>query len=364
MFKKKVLCLVIPTLQAGGMERVMSELALYFCTHNEIELHLILYGNKISMFYRLPESIITHKPEETFNNRFRLNSTIKRLLFLRKTVADIKPDSILSFGEYWNSFVLIALLGLKYPVFVSDRCQPDKNLGKLHNTLRKLLYPRARGIIAQTSIASAFYQKQFKHTNIKIVGNPIRIPDETTTEPAKENIVLTVSRLIKTKNHDKLIQLFVKINKPGWKLIIVGDNALKQDRKRELLQLILQFNAADKVILAGNQSNVEQYYRNCQIFAFTSESEGFPNVIAEAQSYGLPVIAFDCVAGPSDMISDNDNGFLIPLNNYDLFRQKLSILMDNPQLRAKFGEKGKQSIKKYSVDTIGLQYYNFVFDIV
>jgi hypothetical protein len=72
------------------------------------------------------------------------------MIFLRKKVKLIKPDSILSFGEYWNSFVLIALIGLPYPVFISDRCSPDKEFTRIHTILRKWFYPKAKGIIAQT----------------------------------------------------------------------------------------------------------------------------------------------------------------------------------------------------------------------
>lgn len=360
MLKKKKLCLVIPSLQSGGMERVMSELASCFCQKNELELHLIIYGNRINIFYTLPDNIVIHKPDLKFNKQLRLFSAVGRLLFLRKAVVNIKPDSILSFGEYWNSFVLLSLLGLKYPVFVSDRCRPDKNLGIIHNSLRRLLYPRARGIIAQTTMAKTFLHNQFKHNNIQIIGNPIRQAKELDHHIIKENIVLTVSRLIKSKNHDKLIEMFIKINKPGWKLIIVGDNALNQDIKSELSMLITKLNAEDKVILAGSQTNVEQYYRKSKIFAFTSDSEGFPNVIGEAQSFGLPVIAFDCIAGPSDMIIDNINGFLVPLYNYNLFKQKLSLLMDNPELRDQFGTKAQKSIQKFSSDTIANKFYNFV----
>jgi hypothetical protein len=73
--------------------------------------------------------------------------------FLRKKVKNIDPDTILSFGEYWNNLVLLSLYGLKYPVYISDRSQPDKDLGRVQNRLRDLLYPKAAGFIAQTSKA-------------------------------------------------------------------------------------------------------------------------------------------------------------------------------------------------------------------
>jgi GalNAc-alpha-(1->4)-GalNAc-alpha-(1->3)-diNAcBac-PP-undecaprenol alpha-1,4-N-acetyl-D-galactosaminyltransferase len=342
------------------MERVMSELTGYFCKKDEVEVHLVIYGRNSEIFYAVPESLIIHKPASRFNNRLRLIYTVKRMLFLRQTIKNINPDSILSFGEYWNNFVLIALSGLNCPIFVSDRCQPDKNLGMLHNRLRKWLYPKAAGIIAQTSVAKEIYNKQFRHDNIRVIGNPIPVRNESADQDIRENIVLTVGRLIKTKNHDKLIELFVRINKPGWKLLIVGDDALNQDVKNELTVLINSLCADDRVILAGKQNNVDHYYRRSKIFAFTSSSEGFPNVIGEAQSFGLPVIAFDCTAGPSDMITDNINGILIPLFDYTLFETRLRLLMEDDKSGKKMGTHAKETIKRFALESIGEQYYSFI----
>src|ERR1035437_8915929 len=148
----KKICLVIPSLHSGGMERVMSELAGYFCQQRDIEVHLVMYGMKPETFYLLPQNLIIHQPDWKFDNTKRKLNTIKRAIYLRHTIKKIRPNSILSFGEYWNSFVLLALYGLKYPIFVSDRCQPDKNWHFVHKHLRKWFYPKAKGIIAQTNI--------------------------------------------------------------------------------------------------------------------------------------------------------------------------------------------------------------------
>jgi GalNAc-alpha-(1->4)-GalNAc-alpha-(1->3)-diNAcBac-PP-undecaprenol alpha-1,4-N-acetyl-D-galactosaminyltransferase len=354
------LCLVIPALHAGGMERVMAELAWYFSEKKDLDIHLILYGYKREIFYPIPETITVHIPDFEFDNSKRIYYTLKTLLFLRKKIKSLTPDSVLSFGEYWNSFVLLAMLGLNYPVYVSDRCQPDKDLGLFHNNLRRWLYPKAKGVIAQTQKAKEIYKTQFNNNNIRVIGNPIHLQNSNVEKTGKENIVLTVGRLINTKNHDELIKLFVRINDPDWKLVIVGGDAQKQNLMNKLERLIKELNAGDKVILTGNQSNVESYFLKSKIFAFTSSSEGFPNVIGEAQCAGLPVIAFDCVAGPSEMIANGGNGFLIPMFDYDMFYSKLKLLMEDSSLREQFGLKAVESIKKYSVNIIGERFYKFV----
>ncbi len=356
----KSICLVVHSLQAGGMERVMAELAGYFAKKDTVKVHLILYGINRDIFYVLPDNIIIHKPSFTFNDTKRKTSSLKTLRFLRKKIKEIKPDAILSFGEYWNNFVLMATLGLHYPVFVSDRSQPDKSLGKTQDKLRQWLYPFAKGIIAQTEKAKQVYQSIYRHGNIMVIGNPIRKIQNIEEVIERENIVLMVGRLIESKHQDKLIELFVKINNPKWKLVIVGYDHLKQNHLARLQELVKQLGVEDRVILTGKQSNVERYYLQSKIFAFTSSSEGFPNVIGEAMSAGLPVVAFDCVAGPSEMITDNENGFLVPLFDYILFEQKLKLLMSDDSLREKMGEKAEKSIKAFDVQSIGDKFYNFI----
>ena len=355
----KRLVLVIPSLEPGGMERVMAELAAYFVKDKKIEVHLVLYGMNRNIFYHIPAKVIVHKPYFVFNKHKKTWCSIKTLYFLRRTVQAIQPDSILSFGEYWNSFVLLALYGLPFPVFISDRCQPDKIYGIKHNILRHLLYPKAKGIITQTQKAEKIYREKFKHHNIKTIGNPIRLVN-VDTEIRKENIVLTVGRLIKSKHHDELIKLFVSIKKPDWKLVIVGGDALKQNNFKRLRLLISELDAINKVELIGETKDVNSFYKKSKIFAFSSSSEGFPNVIGEAMSAGLPVVAFDCMAGPSDMITDGINGYLVPLFNYQEFKEKLLILMDQVEQCNKFGDHAKSTISKYSVDIIGEKYYNFI----
>src|SRR5690606_4069636 len=109
----------------------------------------------------------------------------------------------------------------------------------------------------------------------------------------------------------------------------------------------------EKVLLLGKQTDVDHYYRQSKIFAFTSESEGFPNVIGEAMSAGLPVIAFDCVAGPSEMMTNEINGYLIPLFDYELFRKRLETLMKDEELRIRLGEKAREDIKQFEINKVG-----------
>lgn len=356
----KKICLVIQSLQAGGMERVMSELANYFAKKEDTDVHLVLYGKSRDVFFPLDEKIQVYRPDFQFDAHTRFLSTVKTVFFLRNTVRAIQPDVVLSFGEYWNSLVLLALWGGEIPVYISDRCQPDKSLGPFHDRLRKWLYPRAAGIIAQTTKAKEIYQKQRLNKNIGVIGNPIYHVGSNGSAHYKEDIVLSVGRLIDSKHHDRLIKMFKNTALPGWKLVIAGGDAQKQNGMKKLKALVKELKMEHCVELPGTVADIDSCYRRSKIFAFTSSSEGFPNVIGEAMSAGLPVISYDCVAGPSDLVENEKNGFLIPLFDDHLFASKMRDLMKNEDLQKRMGRNSKNLVEKFSLENTAEEYYLFL----
>ena len=353
--------IAIHSLKVGGMERVASQLANYFEGRNDVEVHVILYGIKRAIFYSLDPTIIVHTPKFKFNNKNRTISTIKTLYFLREKIKDLQPDAVLSFGEYWNNLVLLATFRMKVPVYIADRSTPLKNLGKIQNMLRHYLYPKAKGLIVQTKKARDLYKERFKNIDIKVIGNPIS-KTEVKKPILRENIILTVGRLIETKHIDRLITIFSRLEAPNWKLVIVGANAKQQNTKEKLQELVRDLNVENQVVFAGNQQDVTSYYLKSKIFAFTSSSEGFPNVLGEAMSAGLPVVAYDCMAGPSEIITNEDDGFLIPLFDDSLFQRKLEFLVKNEKTRNLMGLKAIENIKKYDSIEISSQFLKAVLN--
>jgi glycosyltransferase involved in cell wall biosynthesis len=351
--KNKSIVLVIPSLKVGGMERVMSELANYFVNINGPEVHLIILG-KQDKFYKIDSRIKIWEPSFIFDNEKRLYNTYKTIKFLRSSLKKIKPISVLSFGETYNSFVLLASIGLKSKVVISDRSKPDKDWGFFQNILRKYIYRRSYGIISQTEYAANFIRNLTKHKNIHVIPNPTYSLNFSLQ--LKENIMLTVGRLIDSKNVDDLIIMFSEIKFDDWKLWIVGDGPEKQ----KLEKLTIDLDLIEDVIFWGSRKDVGKFYNQASIFAFTSISEGFPNALLEAMTAGLPIIAYDCIAGPSDLIEDGKNGFLIPMLDSDLYKKKLKKLLSDSALRGEFGERAFSTSKEYDMNVIGKKYLNIL----
>lgn len=348
----KSICLVLPTLSSGGMERVMSQLAFYFVDH-QYEVSIILM-TKSEQFYGLPNEVKVFEPTWNYRKHTRIVFSLKILSFVRKTLKDLNPDGVLSFGGRYNSFVLLASLGLGLNVFVSDRSRPSLSYGKLQDVLNPILYRKAKGIIAQTEQSKEMLWKMTNHDNICIIGNPIRSINGI---KKRENIILNVGRFIATKNQDCLLDYFRFIKPNGWKLVFLGDGPLLEETKLKNKDLVEN----GTVVFKGNVKDIDDYFLTSSIFAFTSQSEGFPNALGEAMSAGMPCISFDCEAGPADLINNGVNGFLVAVGDHSTFKTKLISLSESEELRALFSAAAKETMLTYLPESIGHKFETFIF---
>ena len=314
--------LVTADLSPGGAERVMVTLADNFAQRQNLEIHLVclIRGN---LFYSLHPKVLLHLPGFNYKSYPKLVAYIKAFFYLRKKLKDIKPTSYLSFGGRYNSLCILAGIGLKSKSFVSDRSRPGISYGRLFDILNRFIYPYSKGIVAQTSKAKQYHLSQFQHNNIRIIGNPIT--DFYDSSLQRRNVILNVGRFIRSKNQQFLIDVFDEIDPDDWELWLAGEGPFLEACMKHSKLL----KSANKIKFLGNVKDVKAIYNSSRIFAFTSTSEGFPNALGEALSAGLVCISFDCNAGPSDMIEDGVNGFLIQEFDRVKFSQKLLELVLN-----------------------------------
>lgn len=354
MKKEKNIIFIVPTLGLGGMERVVTELSNHLVQQNYIVSIVTLIKHTVQYAINPKIELIASDIDYTGT----IFNKLKIMLNLRQNLKRFKsPENVfLSFGERFNSLSIVACrsLGLKN-IFVSDRNNPYANNGYVNDKLRNALYPFAKGIIAQTTEAQKHFHKLNLNKNILVLNNPIKQIQYETDFP-KSPTILTVGRVDKLKNHEELIDIFMDINDVTWNLVIVGGGELYDQLKSKIENSPLSQN----IFLEGPKSNVDDYLNDAEIFAFTSLSEGFPNVLIEAMSVPLACIAYDCKVGPADIIDNNKNGILIPLRDRELFTSELKRLMNDKEKRNILKGEAIKAREKYNINEICLHLINFI----
>lgn len=338
---KKIL-ITVPTLLAGGMERSVVNFA-EFLIERGIEVKIFMISSN-EIFYSIPPTIEVVYGKKNLKNKWL---TPWSLLKLRRTVVRYRPDVVLSFSGKISVYVVVALKGLRIPVIPFHRGSPYKIYGWLNDKLNKMFFPNCAALAVQTETAKSIFSQKFNNGNIIVVPNPVRRINIDENVP-KEKIVITVSRLVKGKGLENLVRIFDRLRDLDWSLHILGDGYLKGS----IQALITELDLDERVKILGFRKNVDTYLSTASIFAFSSESEGFPNALLEAMCGGLACVSFDCPTGPSEMISHGENGYLVPLGELITYEKALREMMEDEALRIRFGREAVKLNKAHSPKNI------------
>ena len=342
---------LISSLNSGGAERVVSLLANELSLTNDV---VIITLSKDEPFYKLNDSITIKQLGVLNSGTNPLKSIVSNLVLIYKItllIRSLKIKSLICFMTTSNVLGIISgklLSNIK--VTISERANPNfEDLG-YWDFLRRKTYKLADRLVVQSEEISNYFKSIIDERKISIIPNPIKIVDSNKNN--KEKIILTVGRIDRNKNQEQIIRSFAKIKNDQWKLIVCGDGPLMS----ELIDLTRKLNIQNKVEFTGIVKNIEDYYERAAVFAFSSLSEGFPNVLLEAMNYGCACISTDCPSGPSMLIKNNVNGFLIPLADEISYTNHLQKLIDDEKTRNIFVSNAKNSLENYSLNKVADQW--------
>ncbi len=353
--KRKIL-IVSPSLKMGGIERALSVLANYFAEKGHKVTFIACQST--DKFYELNPSITLEEP--SFNrNAGKAVFYPKLVLFLRSKFKQYKPDVIMSFGDLFNPLVLLANLGRKTPVVISDTTTPDFKYGIITKKGKDYLYPTAAGFIAQTKVAADYNEKKFNgKLNIKVIPNAIK--EVIRYDIPKNKWIVTVGRLSIEKGQDRLIEAFSRIvDKDDWKLVFAGEGPMLNTLKETVSERKLD----DSVVFLGKVRNVDRLLSESKIFTLPSRLEGYPNALCEAMASGLPCLVFD--GFPHDEIfKNNEEGIAIENGDIDAFSQALEDLMKDEKKREYLGNNALKIRDRLNIDVMGDIYLDFLFKTI
>jgi glycosyltransferase involved in cell wall biosynthesis len=180
--------------------------------------------------------------------------------------------------------------------------------------------------------------------NMQVIANPLSFyPDRSSSLDQK--VVICVGKISYQKGQDLLVKAWGKVHQahPDWQLHLYGKENLSFLDTNKLTHNIKYFPP---------EKNIEEKYLESSIYVMSSRFEGFGMVLIEAMACGVPCVSFDCDYGPGDIISNNEDGYLIPNGDLKTFEMQLKELIQNEEKRKEFGKRAKENVKRYSVEEV------------
>lgn len=335
--------LVTAGMSGGGTERVIAVLAEYLRQKDWNVTILMTAGEEVA--YPLHEQIRTVGLGKSTGGS--LLKRLKRVCDLRKCFRQDKKQVVLSFGTETNLFTLLAGVGLKNKIMVSERNDPNQCGYAL---LRNLLYRLADKLVFQTEDARLCFPKKIANKGI-VISNPLADGMERTTARERSHDIVAVGRLEPQKNHKLLLQAYAQFmqNYPDYRLVLYGKGYLEQ----ELKALAKELQISDKVTFAGFASDIKEKIRNAAMYVLSSDYEGISNSLMEAMALGLPVISTDCPIGGSKMlIRDKENGLLSPVGDIEAFAGAMCYMAEDETRAEAMGRRAEAVKQEYAAEAI------------
>ena len=336
-------------LSMGGEERVLLSVLKNLVELNyDVDLLITWNHGENNLFENeIPEKVNYKFLFDNYNGKNKLIKEIYRIraktTYLKKVEKIIKENKYDVIIDYSSNLLKYNNFDIKVPVFAwihfsltfGDKLSTDK-IEKYRKQYKK--YDKILAIC--DTMRDEFVEILGMDKNkVELVYNPIDLEairkkaeniDKKYENYLKQDYFLQVSRLTEQKQPEHLVDIYYKLKQRGIKekLYFIGNG-----EKVELIkQKIKEYKLEDDVILLGQIENPYPFFKNAKLFVHTGKYEGLPTVLLESLAFGTPVVAYDCPTGPKDILGKNSEyGKLIPLNDKDVFVEKVCELMNDDE---------------------------------
>lgn len=354
---KKNICFLCGNLsRGGGTERITSLIANELSNNYNIYVIDIMNKDK-KCYYPFNEYInIIHI------NVYKKFSMLRRIFDIFRILYNNKIDIIINVDIMLIMYSFLPAKAVHTKIISWEQFNYYNNIGsKNTKIIRQFCLKHTDYYINLTKRDVQVFKKNFKiRTPITYVYNPINKINNSIYD-LNSKLLITAGNFYKDKGYDMCLKIgegvFSKY--PDWKWILCGDGVEFENIKKQIS--LSKFN--NNFIFAGRVKNIDYYMQKAAIYVSTSKSEGFGLVLIEAQNNNLPIVAFDVPFGPSEIIIENVNGYLIAPFDTDRMICKIVELIDNDELRKKFSEKSKIKFNDFNKENIVEKWKNIIENI-
>ncbi|MFI0356045.1 glycosyltransferase family 4 protein [Actinomadura sp. 9N407] len=364
----------------GGTIRTVLNLSGYLAREHDVEIVSVVRHRELPFFRFHPDVRIRSADDATGPPPGRVARRLGRLPSVLTPVDDASFEGM----NLWTDLCLLRImLGPQPDVLIGTRPslnllaaeaappgvvtigQDHMNLGSYPPRLRREIgraYRRLTAVSVLTERSLADYRAELAGSPARIVRIPNAVPEMPGGPSRREHkVILAAGRLTRQKGFDLLVRAYEPLaaEHPDWTLAIFGGGP----RRDRLRKSIADRGLTGRVVLRARTSDLAGEMERASAYVLSSRFEGMPMVILEAMGKGLPVVAFDCPTGPGEMIAHGDDGLLVPPGDVAGLTAALRVLITDPGLRDRLGDRALASSRTYHLDRVGPQWLRLLDDL-
>ena len=358
----------------GGVEKQTITMANALASKYSIEI-ISFYKLNNEPAYEVDERINIKYLYDGKPNKEEFKNSLKKLKLFKTFIEGIKALNILRLKK---KLIKKEILKDNADIYFSTRTEygillskyGNKNKLKVtqeHNFFDDLKYQEriTKGyknldyVIVLSKYHEKMYNVWFKNSQVKIKcienmldnGNIVR-------SNLNNNAIIAVGRFDPIKDFSSLIDVMnyaVKEN-PSLKLYLLGDG----EEKAHLINKIQNYKLENNIIMPGfvDSESVKKWELKSDLYIMTSLRECFPMVLLEAYNLGLPVISFDILTGPKEIVKNNKTGYLIENRDNIKMAKKINEILKNQNKLKELSDNAYEESKKYYKDNVIKKWYN------
>ncbi len=354
----------------GGADRIITFKANYLAERYNYEVYIITDSqNDRPLAFPLSKKVKHINLDVDFGIQYNYNIIYRFFIYVKlmrdykkklsNIILNIKPNIVISTGGR----------DLEFITSIRDSSKKIAEIHTIRDSFRNFNLLEKKSI--PFKIIAQYYRKKIDN-KIKMLSSlvllsendakswgkirdsiviPNSIPFNTSKlSKCSNKKVISVGRLSYEKGFDNLIKAWKIVNEkfPDWELNIYGEGILKSKLEDD----IDKYGLTNSTKIHNPTNDIVDKYIESSIYVMSSTFEGFGLVLAEAMSCGLPCISFNCPYGPSQIIKDNEDGFLVENGNIEKLADRICFLIANDDLRMKMGKTGAKNIQRYSPEII------------
>lgn len=334
---------------AGGLERVLSVKASYFAEKFGYKVTILVLNNSHqNPFYEFSPKIkfcsIDIHGLSGYLKSYRRD--------IQEQINSIKPDIISVCDDGLKGFFLPTIIRTKAK-WIYERHVSKLTELKEGQSIIKRIITSAKWIMMEI-LAKKFHRfvvltennkkEWISLKNIEVISNPLSFyPTESSS--LENKTVICVGKISYQKGQDLLVKAWKTVHERygDWQLHLYG---------KENQDILDTSKLKNNIHYFAPAKDIMEKYLESSIYVMSSRFEGFGMVLVEAMACGVPCVSFDCDYGPSDIITDNVDGFIVEKENISVLAEKIMVLINDSELRHRFGKNAKTNVERYKTEAI------------